>query len=80
MKTFSVKLTRSPQEVVAKFKCAAEKNSFRFRGDDLQGSFNGMGIQGRYDIDGDLLTVTIEKKPMLLGWSMIEAKVREFLA
>ena len=80
MKTFSIKLTRNPQEVVAKFKAAAEKNNFRFNGDDHRGVFNGMGIEGRYDIEGDILAVTIEKKPMLLGWSMIEGKVRQFIA
>lgn len=80
MKTFSIKLTRSAPEVVAKFKTAAEKNGVRFNGDHQQGQFGGMGIEGRYGIDGETLTITIGKKPILLTWSMIEAKLRDFLA
>lgn len=77
-KQFSIKMTRDAHEVVAKFKSAAEKNDVRFKGDDRNGRFSGKGIEGHYAISGDVLTITIEKKPMLVGWSLIETKVLDF--
>ncbi|MFM8332156.1 MAG: hypothetical protein ACKN9T_10745 [Candidatus Methylumidiphilus sp.] len=78
-KQFSIKMSHDAREVVAKFKSAAEKNDVRFNGDEHKGQFSGKGIEGHYAISGDVLTITIEKKPMLIGWSLIEAKVRDFL-
>ena len=77
-KHFSVKITGDAQAAVAKFKSTAKKNDVLLEGDHLAGQFNGKGIEGRYDINGDILTIYIEKKPVLIPWSLIEAKVRDF--
>ncbi len=77
-KKFSIRLTHDAHEVVSKFKTAAEKNGVRLMGDHRLGQFSGKGIEGRYDIDEDVLTLTIVKKPVLIGWSLIEAKLRDF--
>jgi len=79
-KKFSIQLTREPHEVFASFKTAAEKNGVGLNGDHRLGQFSGKGIEGRYDFNGNMLHITIEKKPMLFAWSMIEAKVRDFFA
>jgi hypothetical protein len=79
-KKFSIKLNRDPHEVFVSFKTAAAKNGVGLNGDHRLGHFSGKGIEGRYDLSGDVLNITIVKKPMLLGWSMIEAKVRDFFA
>jgi hypothetical protein len=79
-KKFSIKLNRDPHEVFVKFKTAAAKNGVGLNGDHRLGHFSGKGIEGRYDFIGDVLNITIVKKPMLVGWSMIEAKVRDFFA
>ena len=78
MKNFSIKLTSDPHEVFAKFKATAAKNGVALKGDHQLGQFSGKGITGNYALNGDVLTVTIVEKPFLFGWSMIEAKVREF--
>ena len=75
---FSVKLTKDPQEVVAQFKSAAQKNGFELVGGVRLGHFSGKGIEGRYSISGEDLTIVIEKKPIFISWSMIETKMREF--
>jgi hypothetical protein len=79
-KKFSIKLNQDPQEVFLKFKTAAAKNGVGLEGDRRLGHFSGKGIEGSYDISGDVLNITLEKKPMLLSWSTLEAKVRDFLA
>ena len=78
MKNFSIKLTLDPHEVFEKFKATAAKNGVTLKGDHQLGQFSGKGIKGSYALNGDVLTVTIVEKPFLFGWSMIEAKVREF--
>ena len=78
MKNFSFKLTRDPHEVFEKFKATAAKNGVALKGDYQLGQFSGKGITGSYELKVDVLTVTIVEKPFLFGWSMIEAKVREF--
>ncbi len=77
---FDVKLNRDAHDVVAKFKTVAEKNGVHMSGDHQHGKFIGMGIEGRYQIEGDVLTLTILKKPMLISWSLMEAKVREYFS
>ena len=79
-KKFSIKLTDDPHAVFVKFKTTAEKNGVGLSGDHRLGHFSGRGIEGRYDLSGDVLHITIEKKPMLFGWSLIEAKVRDFFS
>ena len=77
-KQFSVKFKGDAGAAVAKFKATAEKNDVLLNGDHRAGQFSGKGIEGRYDISGDDLTIIIEKKPLLIPWALIEAKVREF--
>jgi len=77
-KQFSVKFTGDAEATVAKFKTVASKNGVSLEGDHCAGQFNGMGLEGRYVIDGDELTIAIEKKPLFLSWSMIESKVKGF--
>ncbi len=79
-KQIIVKLNRDARELVARFKVAAEKNGIHMAGDHQRGKFIGMGIEGRYEIEGDMLAIHILKKPMLISWSIIEAKVREFFS
>ncbi len=80
MKKFSIKLAQDPHEVFAKFKATAEKNGVGLKGDHQLGHFSGKGIEGHYELGGDVLNITIVKKPFLFGWPMIETKVRDFFA
>lgn len=79
-KKLSIKLTREPQEVFANLKTAASQNGVNLDGDHRLGHFSGKGIEGSYAISGDVLNITIMKKPMLIGWSLIESKVRQLFA
>jgi hypothetical protein len=37
----------------------------------------GMGVEATYELDGDVLTVNVEKSPAYLG-GMVEAQLRSF--
>lgn len=79
-KQFAITLTSDAHEVVDRFKATAQKNNFQFSGNERLGQFSGKGIEGQYAIKGNLLTITIGKKPMLIPWSLIESTVRDFFA
>ncbi len=77
-KQFSVKIKGDAHAVITKAKVSAKKNNVLFTGDEREGQFSGMGVEGKYGIQGDDLTITIEKKPLLITWSLLESKLRDF--
>ena len=77
-RSFEVKLTSSPEALVEKAKKAAAENNAAFSGDTQAGSFSGGGVEGSSRINGDVIAVTISKKPFYAPWSVVESYVREF--
>ncbi len=77
-RSFSIKLTSTPNTLIEKAKKVAEENDATFSGDTTSGSFTGSGVEGSYEITGDTVTVTISKKPFYATWSIVESRVRVF--
>ena len=75
---FQVKLTDSPEALVAKARKVAAESNATFTGDVQTGKFSGSGVEGSYKITGDIVAVTISTKPFYAPWSVVEAQVREF--
>jgi len=78
-KQFSIPFEGTAEAAVAKIKASAEKNHVHLSGDHVAGEFNVKGIEGRYQVEGNLLKLTVEKKPILIPWALIESKMKEFL-
>ncbi|MGV3461050.1 MAG: hypothetical protein ACO1N9_11430 [Flavobacterium sp.] len=55
----------------------------KLAGDETQGSFEGStpvgGFEGRYAIEGDSITVTVDKKPFLVSTSRIQDEFEKAL-
>lgn len=79
-KFLEVRLSQTPDEFLPKAKAAAQANGVHLTGDHEAGRFNGRGIVGAYRIDGDTLAIHIQKKPMIMPWTLIESAVRSFFA
>jgi hypothetical protein len=77
-KTFSVNTTKNPDTLVSEAKQVAEENDATFKGDTNSGSFSGNGVEGNYEIEGQMVEVTITNKPTLAPWSTVESRVKEF--
>lgn len=73
-----VSFTGDSQVVVDKAKAAALRHGAEFTGDRFAGRFSGNGIEGSYQIAAQVVTVTIEKKPEVAPWPMVEAAIRGF--
>lgn len=77
-KTFEIPLSADPEAVVERARAAAERGGAEFAGDRFAGRFSGNGVEGNYRIEADIVTVTIESKPELAPWPMVEQAIRGF--
>lgn len=79
-KSFEIKLQRPASDIIADAKATAQRKGVKFEGDTEKGEFSGMGLGGSYSIVGDILSVQVTSKPMLLSWPMIESAVRGYFS
>lgn len=80
---FTIDFTISPEELVGKAKSAIEKAGGSFSGNTSAGSFDissPVKVEGNYTVSGQTITLTVTEKPMIVPCSMIEAKLKEYLA
>jgi hypothetical protein len=79
---FTVKYTGDKAGLLSKIKSTVgDKGSLN--GDEKQGSFEGStpvgSFEGRYIIDGDDITITIDKKPFLVSNGRIQEEFEKAL-
>ncbi|WP_232470298.1 MULTISPECIES: hypothetical protein [Methylococcus] len=79
-KVIEIKIGSEPRSLVAKAEKAAREKGMEFSGDETSGRFSGNGVDGIYEFRGDVLAITITKKPFVLPWAVIEASVKSFFA
>jgi hypothetical protein len=75
MRLIKLKISVPPHELVTKAKQLADKHGFGFSGDTEKGQIRGAGIEARYLVREDELTINILKKPALLSWTRVEQKI-----
>ena len=63
---------------MTKARTAAQKHGAEFTGDRFAGKFAGNGIEGHYRFAGQIVVVTIEKKPDIAPWPLVESAIRGF--
>ena len=80
---YKFKLLGDPVTKLASAKAAGAKQGIFFKGEGNSGNFYGnipLGrVAGRYQLDGDIVTVTISEKPALAAWTEVESKLRHLL-
>lgn len=79
-RSIQVKVTKHPDELIAKVKEMAERYGVQFLGDSGKGLIKGYGIEADYLLREDILTITVFRKPLLLSWTKVENKVRKIVA
>ena len=75
-KSIQVKIVAHPDELIIKVRQAAEKHGLRFTGNTEKGLIKGLGIEAHYQLQADVLTIKVLRKPLLLSWAKLEQKVR----
>lgn len=78
-KTIQITLSSDPARLIENIKNMAGQNGIDFRGDHHAGTFSGNGVEGEYSIHGNLLSLNILKKPLIIPWTMVESIIRKFV-
>ena len=79
-KKLKISLRHEASHAVARAKVAASKNGVDLNGDESAGTFSGRGIEGAYAVSGSVISITINRKPALVPWGMIEQRLKDFFA
>lgn len=79
-KTIQVTLKHAPEKLIKQAKAMAAKHGMALEGDVSSGRFSGSGIEAQYTVDGDKLSITVLKKPMIMPWVFIEKTVVGFFS
>ena len=77
-KTFKFALKDDPEMLIKSAKELAPQNGIFFEGDARSGTFSGHGLNGNYSIENNTMILTISEKPLIIPWSLIEMKLKEF--
>lgn len=76
--TFNIPFTGNAAAHLQRARDAAQKAGIQFTGDEKQGTFAGMGVKGSYQTEGNAVQVTINEKPFVISWQMLETQLRSF--
>ncbi len=78
-KTFSFTVTEDPQQLITKVKQIASTKGIDVSGDHQQGTLSGQGVNADYRLQDSILTITVQKKPLIVPWTMVEKMVAKFV-
>ncbi len=79
-KSFRMPLKEEPAVLVERARKLAEDSGADFSGDAASGHFGFKGVEGEYAVEGESITVTVTRKPIVAPWSLVETKVKEFFS
>ncbi|CBL45091.1 Hypothetical protein HDN1F_15080 [gamma proteobacterium HdN1] len=71
-RTATGKLPEPAETIIAKLQELAVRHHVEFEGNTQSGYARGKGFHIRYEIEGEIATVTVTKKPILVPWSVVE--------
>lgn len=81
---FSFSISGDATSVVQNVEKQLRAAGGKFSGNASGGSFEGKSplgqIEGRYEVVGNLVTVTITKKPFVVPHQTVESKIREYFS
>lgn len=77
-KSFSVNFSGDATSLLERARKAAADNGAQVSGDANQGTFSGRGVEGSYTVSGNTVNVTVDKKPMIIPWSLVESQLKQF--
>ena len=77
--TFPVPAGKTPDALMSRARAAGRSVGVEFAGDQASGTFSGVAA-GSYRVVGGSVEITVDKKPMIAPWPMIESKLRELFS
>lgn len=77
-KSFSVNFTGDATSLLERARKTATDNGAQVTGDTNKGAFSGRGVEGSYAVNGNTVNITVDKKPMIVPWSLVESQLKQF--
>jgi hypothetical protein len=77
-KSFSVNFSGDAASLLARASKTAADNGAQVIGDAHGGTFSGRGVEGSYTVNGNTVNVTVDKKPVIIPWSLVESQLKQF--
>jgi hypothetical protein len=77
-KTFDIPFSGDSASLLQHAKKAAAEAKAMLTGDTNHGKFSGKGVEGHYEVSGNMVHVTITKKPVVVADSVIESQLKKF--
>ncbi len=77
-KSFSVPFTGDATSLLERARKAAADNGAQVTGDTNKGTFSGRGVEGSYIVSGNTVNVTVDKKPLVIPWPLVESQLKQF--
>ena len=72
---FRVNVSGNKQDILSQIKKAGRKQGVTVTGTTEKGKFSGL-ISGSYTVSGNIVTVSITKKPFIISWDEVEKRLR----
>lgn len=79
-RVFQIPLKEHPEILLNKAEKMARENQVHFIADQVEGHFSGKGVEGSYRFDGEVLVVSVARKPPFVTWGMVEKMLHKFFA
>jgi len=79
-RTFTFPVAGDPAALLDQARVAAAQAGVALEGDEAEGAFEGNGVAGSYRVDGSSVVVTVERKPFIAPWGLVERTLREFFS
>lgn len=77
-RTFTATIGSAPEELLAKAKKVAREHGATILGDNHSDALSASGVDGKYEVIGNTIFITIMKKPFFVPWGTVERKVIDF--
>ncbi|HEB78795.1 MAG TPA: hypothetical protein ENI90_09745 [Methylothermaceae bacterium] len=79
-RVFQIPLKEHPEILLSKAEKMARDNQVHFIADQVEGHFAGKGLEGTYRFEGEVLVVSVARKPPFVTWNMVEKMLHKFFA
>ena len=76
--TFSINKPSNITAALSKVSATIKNSGGSFSGNENSGRFSGSGVEGKYDVTGNYIKITITKKPFFYPESVVENEIRKY--
>jgi len=74
---FTIRLEADPKLLIAEVSALTSEHGIGFKGDEKEGAFDTGIVSGKYEIEGDEMTVTVTDRPYKVNCPHLEGLLKD---